>query len=121
RTVVRVDLISIDQLTYDEFILSVGRPTSLAVVNMSPLDGNAVVEMSLDMVFPIVDRVLGGRGAALPETRELTEIENRIVNRLVVMILDCWKRSWDQLIEFKLNVVAQESDPLIVQIVGGSE
>lgn len=121
RTVVRVDLISIDQLTYDEFILSVGRPTSLSIVNMAPLDGNAVIEMSLDMVFPIVDRVLGGRGAALPDVRELTEIENRIVNRLVVMILDCWRRSWDQLIEFKLNVIAQESDPLIVQIVGGSE
>lgn len=121
RTIVRVDLISIDQLTYDEFILSVGRPTSLSIINMAPLDGNAVIEMSLDMVFPIVDRVLGGRGAALPEVRELTEIENRIVNRLVVMILDCWRRSWDQLIEFKLNVVAQESDPLIVQIVGGSE
>lgn len=121
RTVVRVDLISIDQLTYDEFILSVGRPTSLSIINMAPLDGNAVIEMSLDMVFPIVDRVLGGRGAALPEARELTEIENRIVSRLVVMILDCWRRSWDQLIEFKLNVIAQESDPLIVQIVGGSE
>jgi len=121
RTVVRVDLVSIDQLTYDEFILSVGRPTSLTVLNMSPLDGNAVLELSLDMVFPIVDRVLGGRGANLSESRELTEIENRIVNRLVLMILDCWKRSWEQLIEFKLGVVAQESDPLIVQIVGGSE
>jgi flagellar motor switch protein FliM len=121
RTVVRVDLVSIDQLTYDEFILSVGRPTSLTIINMAPLDGNAVLEMSLDMVFPIVDRVLGGQGAALPEPREMTEIESRIVNRLVLMMLDCLTRSWEQLIEFKLNVVAQESDPLIVQIVGGSE
>jgi len=121
RTVVRVDLTSIDQLTYDEFILSVARPTAISVVDMSPLEGTAVLEMSPSMVFPIVDRVLGGRGMTLSEPRELTEIENRIIGRIVMMILDSLRRSWDQLIEFDLKVLQQESDPLIVQIVAGSE
>jgi flagellar motor switch protein FliM len=121
RTVVRVDLTSIDQLTYDEFILSVARPTSLSVVDMSPLEGTAVLEMSPSMVFPIVDRVLGGRGMTLSEPRELTEIENRIIGRITMMILDSLRRSWEQLIEFELQVIQQESDPLIVQIVAGSE
>ncbi len=121
RSVVRVDLNSIDQLTYDEFILSVSRPTSLAVIDMAPLEGNAVLELNPGMVFPIVDRVLGGRGASISQPRELTEIEDRILNRLMDMILDCWQRSWAQLIEFDLSVVTQESDPLIIQIVAGSE
>ncbi len=121
RTVVRVDLTSIDQLTYDEFILSVARPTALSIVNMSPLEGNAVLELSPTMVFPILDRVLGGKGMTLAEPRELTEIENRIIQRISTMILDSLKRSWEQLIEFHLSIVAQESDPLIVQIVAGSE
>ncbi len=121
RTVVRVDLTSIDQLTYDEFILSVARPTSLSILDMSPLEGKAVLEMSPGMVFPIVDRVLGGKGLSLAAPRELTEIENRIVYRIVLMILDSWKRSWEQLIELTMGVVTQESDPLIVQIVAGSE
>ncbi len=121
RTVVRVDLVSIDQLTYDEFILSVARPTSMSIIDMAPLDGHAVIEMSPSMVFPIVDRVLGGRGQALGAPRELTEIEDRIVYRIVLMILDSWKRAWEHLVEFKMGVVNQESDPLIVQIVAGSE
>ncbi|MBI2424908.1 MAG: flagellar motor switch protein FliM [Candidatus Hydrogenedentes bacterium] len=121
RTVVRVDLTSIDQLTYDEFILSVARPTSLSIVSMAPLEGNAVLEMSPSMVFPIVDRVLGGKGMTLSEPRELTEIENRIIQRIVMMLLDSLRRSWEQLIEFRLSVIQQESDPLIVQIVAGSE
>ncbi|MCL4216859.1 MAG: flagellar motor switch protein FliM [Candidatus Hydrogenedentes bacterium] len=121
RTVVRVDLLSIDQLTYDEFILSISRPTALSVIHMAPLEGNALIELSPTLVFPIVDRVLGGKGQALPESRELTEIENRIIHRIVLMILDSLKRSWEQLIEFKMSVVAQESDPLIVQVVAGSE
>ncbi len=121
RTVVRVDLVSIDQLTYDEFILSVARPTSMSIIDMSPLDGHAVIEMSPSMVFPIVDRVLGGRGQAMGTPRELTEIEDRIVYRIILMILDSWKRAWEHLVEFKMGVVNQESDPLIVQIVAGSE
>ncbi|MBP8128551.1 MAG: flagellar motor switch protein FliM [Candidatus Hydrogenedentes bacterium] len=121
RTVVRLDLTSLDQLTYDEFILSVSRPTSLTVISMAPLDGTAVIEMSPSMVFPIVDRVLGGKGATLAEPRELTEIEDRIGQRIVMMMLDCLKRSWEQLIEFDLSILQTESDPLIVQIVAGSE
>ncbi len=121
RTVVRVDLVSIDQLTYDEFILSVARPTALASVNMAPLDGNAVIELTPSMIFPIIDRLLGGRGRALSEPRELTEIETRIIRRIVTMILDSLRRSWDQLIEFQCSIITIESDPLIVQIVAGSE
>lgn len=121
RTVVRVDLTSIDQLTYDEFILSVARPTSMTIVDMNPLEGKSVIELSPGVVFPIIDRVLGGRGHALSAPRELTEIEGRIVNRIALMILDSWKRAWDQLIEFDMSIENQESDPLIVQIVAGSE
>jgi flagellar motor switch protein FliM len=121
RTMVRVDLSSIDQLTYDEFILSVARPTALAVVNMSPLDGKAVLEMNPALVFPMVDRLLGGKGLGLSQPRELTEIEYRIILKIILMILDSLKRSWEQLVEFKLSVLSQESDPLIVQIVAGSE
>ncbi|MBI5091416.1 MAG: flagellar motor switch protein FliM [Candidatus Hydrogenedentes bacterium] len=121
RTVVRVDLTSIDQLTYDEFILSVARPTSLNIISMAPLEGNGIIELSPALVFPMVDRVLGGKGRGLAEPRELTEIEERIIHRIITMFLECLKRSWDQLIEFRLSLVSQESDPLIVQIVAGSE
>jgi len=121
RTVVRLDLVSIDQLTYDEFILSIARPTCLSIIDMSPLEGNGVIELSPAVVFPVVDRVLGGRGQALNSPRELTEIENRIMYRIVLMMLDSLKRAWTQLIDFRLSITNQESDPLIVQIVAGSE
>lgn len=121
RTVVRVDLTSIDQLTYDEFILSVARPTSMSIIDMTPLEGRSIIELNPAMVFPIVDRVLGGKGASLSTPRELTQIEDRIVYRIVLMVLDSWKRAWEHLVEFQMGVSNQESDPLIVQIVAGSE
>jgi flagellar motor switch protein FliM len=121
RTVVRVDLLTIDPLTYDEFILSVSRPTCLAKIDMSPLEGLAVLEVSPTVIYPIVDRVLGGKGEGLAKPRDLTEIEGRIAQRILELILDCLKRSWDQLIEFKCKVESLESDPLLVQIVAGQE
>ncbi len=121
RTIVRVDLVSIDQLTYDEFILAISRPTCLIVVNMSPLDGAGILELSPTAVFPIIDRVLGGKGKIIPELRELTEIEERIIGRIVDMMLNCLKRAWEQVIELNARVESIESDPLIVQIVAGSE
>lgn len=121
RTISRVDLTSIDQLTYDEFILSVARPTSLNIIKMTPLEGFAILEFSPTLVFPIVDRLLGGKGTGLSEPRELTEIEQRIFQRVIFMALDSLTRSWSHLIEFDLKIHAQENNPLIVQIVQGSE
>ena len=121
RTVTRVELAAIDQITYDEFMLSVSRPTSLSVVSMEPFNGNAIIELSPSLVFPIVDRLLGGPGTVLEQPRDLTEIEQRIVQKVVYMALNCWERSWSHVVELKFKIVAQESDPLIVQIVPGSE
>ena len=121
RTVTRVDLTAIDQLTYDEFMLSVSRPTSLTVVSMEPFSGTLVIELSPSLVFPIVDRLLGGPGSILEEPRNLTEIEQRIVQKIIYLSLGCWERSWTHVAELKLKIVAQESDPLLCQIVPGSE
>lgn len=121
RTATRVDLTAIDQLTYDEFMLSVSRPTSLTVISMEPFNGTLVMELSPSLVFPIVDRLLGGPGALLEELRNLTEIEQRIVQKIVYLALNCWERSWSHVTELKFKIVAQESDPLLCQIVPGSE
>lgn len=121
RTVVRVDLAAIDQITYDEFILAISRPTCLVVVNLAPLEGAGILELSPSAVFPIIDRVLGGKGKSIPEYRELTEIEERIIGKVADMMLGSLKRAWEQIIELNARVESIESDPLIVQIVAGSE
>jgi len=121
RTVTRVDLTAIDQITYDEFMLSVSRPTCLTVISMEPFSGSAIIELSPSLVFPIVDRLLGGPGAILEEARDLTEIEQRLIQKIIYMALGCWQRSWSHVAELKFKIVAQENDPLIVQIVPGSE
>ena len=45
RSMAHVHVASVDQLTYEEFIRSIPTPTTLAVINMDPLKGNAVLEI----------------------------------------------------------------------------
>lgn len=121
RANTRVFVTSIDQLTYDEFILSVANPTSFNVLDCRPLEGNAVLELSPQLVFPIIERLLGGRGIPLDKARELTEIEKRIILKIINIVLNTLSKTWSHLTNFQFSVVAQESDPQIVQIVTGSE
>jgi len=121
RTSTRVELVCIDQLTYDEFVLSVGRPTSLNIIDMSPLPGNSLIEIGLGLAFPVIDRLLGGKGAEVEELRPLTDIEQTILARMLKLILDSMTRAWSNIVKFNMKMIAQESDPLIVQIVAGSE
>ena len=48
RSLVHVHVATVDQLTYEEFIRSIPTPTTLAVINMDPLKGNAVLECSAE-------------------------------------------------------------------------
>jgi flagellar motor switch protein FliM len=65
--------------------------------------------------------LLGGHGLAIAKARELTEIEQKLVAKIVELVLSTLVRAWRHLAEFSWKLVAQENDPQIVQIVTGSE
>lgn len=121
RAVARASVVSVDQITYDEYVLSLANPTSYNVFQLLPLDGNLILEFSPTLTFPVIDRLLGGRGVALGKARELTEIEQRLVVNIIEIVLNTLTGTWSHLADFKWKLVAQENDPEIVQIVTGNE
>jgi len=121
RAVARVSVISVDQITYEEYVHSISNPTSYNIFRFPPLDGNLILEFSPTLIFPIIDRLLGGRGVAIARSRELTEIEQRLTVKIIEIVLNTLVGSWRHLSEFSWKLVAQENDPQIVQIVTGSE
>ncbi|MBI5117006.1 flagellar motor switch protein FliM [Candidatus Poribacteria bacterium] len=121
RAVARVSVVSVDQITYDEYVLSISNPTSYNVIQLPPIEGNLILEFNPALIFPIIDRLLGGRGVAIAKPRELTEIEQKLVAKIVELVLTTLVRAWRHLAEFAWKLVAQENDPQIVQIVTGSE
>ncbi len=88
RTIVEVKLTSVDQLTYSEFVFSLENPTCFNLINAAPLEGQLILDINLSILFPIIDRLLGGGSdPAPPIRRPLTEIELRLVSRITDLFL----------------------------------
>ncbi len=83
RTIIEVKLISVDQLTYSEFVYSLEIPTCFNLLKPMPLEGNWILDISPSLLYPIIDRMLGGEiSAESTLKRPLSEIEMRLANRV---------------------------------------
>lgn len=121
RSLVHVHVESVDQLTYEEFIRSIPTPTTLAVVNMDPLKGNAVLEIDPAITFSIIDRLFGGEGQAGKVSRDLTDIEQAVMEGIIVRILANMREAWTQVIDLRPRLGQIETNPQFAQIVPPSE
>jgi flagellar motor switch protein FliM len=116
RSLVEVQLSSVEQLTYGEFILSVVPPSALGIFEMAPLKGGALVDLKPHLVFPMIDRILGGPGRASIQVRELTEIERSLVDRIFRKLLVDLQHAWAQVGHFEARLLNLETNPQFVQL-----
>jgi len=121
RSIVEVRLTSVDQLTYSEFVFSLENPTCFNLLKATPLEGNLILDINPSILYPIIDRLLGGKEAGAPQRRPLTEIELRLVSRITSLFLQELKGAWENLVELELEVERVESNPQLVQIVPPNE
>ena len=122
RSLVQVHVASVDELTYEEFIRSIPTPTTLAVINMDPLKGNAVLEIDPAITFCMIDRLFGGRGATSGnKNRELTDIEQEVMEGVIVRILANIREAWTQVIDLRPRFAQIETNPAFAQIVPPNE
>ncbi len=121
RTIAEVTVTSVKQLTYSEYIEKVPNPTSIAVFSLEPLKGLAIFEINPSIIFPIIDRVLGGQGEAISKPRELTDLEQAIVGKIIEKGFLNLKDSWHRIVDFDPEIKARETNPQFVQIVAPNE
>ncbi len=122
RTIVELKLTSVDQLTYSEFVFSLENPTCFNLINAAPLEGQLILDINLSLLFPIIDRLLGGGNDSTPPARRpLTEIELRLVSRITDLFCKEMKHAWENVLELNLSIDRVESNPQLVQIVPPNE
>lgn len=121
RSLVHVHVASVDQLTYEEFIRSIPSPTALAVINMDPLKGSAILEIDPAITFTIIDRLFGGTGEGSKVNRELSEIEQSVMESIIVRILGNMREAWSQVIDLRPRLGQIETNPQFAQIVPPTE
>ena len=121
RSIVEIQLHSVDQMTYGEFLMSLPNPTSFNVFSVKPLEGNGVIEINPSIAFPMLDRLLGGKGEPFDASREFSDIELSLFETILRVMMSTLKEAWGPVMEVYPTVESKESSPNVVQIVAQNE
>ena len=124
RAYVMVNLVSVEQLSFLEFSQCLPSPSCIIAMGMRPYDGNGVLEINPTLVFPILEMLLGGSGkpsASSRVTREITEIEQSIVEVVVRIILHDLRESWRQVTNVSFSIESHETEPSLLQFMAPNE
>ncbi len=121
RKNVQVSLASSEAVTFSEFTNALGNPSLLGVVNFVPLPGNIIIEMSVNLAFTIIDRMLGGNGIPLEKNREFSEIELLILERIMVVCMQLLREPWKSVVELNPVLDMIETNAQFAQILSPNE
>jgi flagellar motor switch protein FliM len=122
RAYVAVNLISVEQLSFMEFSQCLPSPTCLVLLGMGSCEGNAVLEINPSLVFPILEMLLGGSGKYTTKiNREITEIEQSIVEGFLRIILNDLTLAWHSVTPVEFSIASHETDPQLMQILAPNE
>ncbi|HSG99685.1 MAG TPA: flagellar motor switch protein FliM, partial [candidate division Zixibacteria bacterium] len=121
RAVVDVELVSVDQITYSEFIMSLVSPSCTYTFRAQPMDGACVIDFSPTLTFGFVERIFGGSGKTLEADRELTGIERTVMGRVVGQLYTDLESAREHIAPVKCELVSFENNPQFVQVVPPGE
>lgn len=121
RKNVQVNVASSETVTFSEFSNALANPVILAVVNFRPLPGDIIIEMTENLGYAIVDRMLGGKGVALEKTRDFSEIELSILDKIMVICMQLLREPWKNVVEVNPMLERIETNPQFAQIIAPNE
>lgn len=121
RGLVEVELRSVEEAGYGEFIASLTPPTCLTIFHMEPLKGGAALEISADILFRLLDRLLGGSGLLPVRVREFTEVEQALIERIAMRAMLDLRQAWQYVGTFGFRVANLETNPQFVQLTAPNE
>ena len=121
RCIADITVLGAEQVTYGEFISSLPVPALTGILELQPLETNAICAFDLPLVFTIIDRLLGGIGAATHRLRELTDIELSLSRTLITRLLAELSTSWGELVGVDFKLRHTEMNPQFAQIAPPNE
>ena len=122
RSYLTVNLVSVEQLSYAEFLDGLPSPTCMVSLGLSPYDGNGVLELNPSLVFPILEMLLGGSGRSSGSIqRDITEIEQKLLDGLFRIILQDLREAWKAVTAVDFTIEAMETEPQLLHILAPNE
>jgi flagellar motor switch protein FliM len=108
---------------YSEFIRNLVVPTNLNIVQNKPLRGNSLVIFDPTLVFTVVDNMFGGdsRFHTRIEGRDFTATENRIIQRMLAVVLENYNKAWQPVFPLAMEYTRSEMHTQFATIATPSE
>jgi flagellar motor switch protein FliM len=93
----QLKLAALEQVVSTEYSSRASADSYLVPCSLNVMETNILLEMDIDLIFPIIDLLLGGAGTASEQVRELTEIDEEILQSVTVLIVKELEHSWGAL------------------------
>lgn len=117
----QVSVVNSEALTFSEFSNSLPNPVILGIINFLPLNGNVMIELASNLGFAIIDRMLGGQGEPLEKSREYSDIELSILEKIMVICVRLLREPWRNVVELSPVLERVETNPQFAQIIAPTE
>lgn len=121
RMHLEVDVVSVDQLTYDEFMRSIPNPLSIAIFELNPMPGQILLGISFEVLSSMVDRMLGGVGAVEARVRELTDVEESLVKKMIERTIQTLEEAWSHIIPVESHLIGMDNNYSGIQVATPGE
>ena len=121
RMDVEMDIISVDQLTYDEFVCSMPQHFQNGIFKLNPLTGEISLGLSPEVLMVILDRMLGGDGSNNDTTRDLTQIEEALTKKIIEKIIKTLESAWCSVLPVKAEFTSLDNGYHSVPITTSGE
>ncbi|MEW9093526.1 MAG: flagellar motor switch protein FliM [Clostridiaceae bacterium] len=121
RSNVKVNIESVQQITYEEFIHSIPNPTILTVFKMPPLSGSILFETNPQFVYESIDILMGGSGHGKYKTREFTDIDKNIIRHINDGLISNLKLAWEDILQVHPEIEGIETNPALNQTLAPNE
>ena len=122
RSYLTVNLVSVEQLSYGEFLEGLPSPTCITSLSLKPYEGNAVLELNPSIIFPVLEMLLGGNGKnPAVVQREITEIEQSLLDALFRIILHDLTEAWKGVTNIDFKIESMEKEPQLLQVLAPNE
>ncbi|MGE3490825.1 MAG: flagellar motor switch protein FliM [Vicinamibacterales bacterium] len=121
RSIIELSVVSVEQFSYSEFLMSLADPTAFYALAIPPFDELGALEINPTIAYAAIDRMLGGVGKVATPNRALTEIEQNVVDSVVKLLLDALTETWRPIVDLAFGIRGRETRPQMLQVAAPNE
>lgn len=121
RTLCEAEVISIEEQSFGEFNNSLPSPTVIAIIDMPPLKGSLLIEITPTLAYAFISRIYGGEASYNSRSKALSEIDLAISKSILLEVISALKEAWAKIVDVNPMMSRIETSNQFTQIVDSYE